>query len=1278
MVKSINTFLLFALLFFSFVVSTLFAQLTYPTPYDLSLGTYSFTDWSSTNSAGTYPPSMIFHRSGTQDPLLSTEMTTNYTSAYNLTSGSRINGLGVNGISFVNTSSNGNLGAAVLALNTTNRTNIQVTWTGGFVKISGTTSREYRIVLQYKIGDSGTFQNVTDQNGNPIEYVYNEYVSHPNPTTLPPHSSTFTVTLPPAVEDQPVVYLRWKYYFLGSGSGNRPELRIDDIYVQSESSVGGGTKLLISNITPTNPLTNVPFSFLVSSVDDNNIPKKVSQATTVRISLISGSGTLLGTLTKFIPYKSTNVTFDDLKYNIAETITIRAEVISGDNLNSAQANINLLPGPTAILIENLYTKGHIAAIHPTFIVRAINSDGSTNTNYHNYKAQINFVGPSNFFVTGNFINGIATISGVTFNYAGNYIVSANSPGFSNSNTLEVYVLPKPTITEILIPKYIKGVGNFGTRIPSFALVKIDNLHPNTIYRYFTGGRDVGYTGNVATDNGAGNNIHYDYQNNVYFYNSIRNLTQQNGYSTFQANSNGSQFVWLSLVPTTNTSFNEGKNVYWILVLGTELGSLIKRYQTTNTSLATDFGNPPTKVTGIYDEDSWLPPKSFICLFDDTNAVHPITIAIVQNEGATFQEGIDPNGNPYPPQGPEFYNNLDETNGAWATFIPNNLQKGIQKIEVYNRDGSLFRKVFDLDGNWAGIQTLNIYGGSDNPIPFKTPNLKLITPAVGSTEDVCNDGSYIIRWVSRGVEKIDVEVSQDRGTTFFNIFEGISAKNEQIEWNIPRGFFADTLNRIRILDREHPTELHPTREYLSSESGDFYIFDKPIVTYHTPAAIACKGEVVTLDAFATGSKICFQWYKDGKIIDGATSQRLVLENVDFATSGVYRCEATGASVCESDFTKDILVYVLTKDKITKQPKDYFGYLNSTATFTFDTHLNGAPPEYEVSIQWYKNGIPLRDDWKYSGTRSNYFTVSNISFQDTSDYFFAVINGKCSSDTSAIVKIRIVPNLLIKPDTLYICDNDQYLTIPIEIPTVILPHKYFVDLYRGNVFIGTFQTSGVGNFVKLPVVSLQPGDYRAVVRVPGLGTSFKTNIVKVIKITESPQITKDLPPTLELKVGDDLNLSIEAEGLNLHYQWFKDNNPLSGAIEPKLIISDVQTEDAGNYYCLVWNCDTVSSTLTNVTISLFTVTGVNENERFTAKIYPNPTSSNAVLVVNNQVNKIELIDVFGTSLKVLLNENESRDIRNIEIPFSTMNLTNGIYFVKITENGNTQTLPITLIR
>lgn len=1271
------------LFFMVFISIKVFSQPTYPLPFDLSSGNYQLTNWSPTNPAGTYPNSMIFHRTSTQDPLLATEMTTNYTGAYNLTSGTRINGLEGDGFSFVNTGTAGNLGAAVLALNTINRTNIQVSFTWGFWKITGTTSREYRIRLQYKVGDASTFQDVLDQNGNPVEYVYTEYVNHPNPTTLPPHSQSVTVTLPAATEDQPVVYLRWKYYFVGSGSGARPELRVDDILVSSVSSIGGGTRLSISNIAPQYPLSNVPFSLLVSSVDDDGISKKVSQATTVRLSLLSGTGTLLGTLTKVIPYKSTNVVFDDLVYNVAENIIIRAEVLSGEPLASTQQSIQILPGPSAIVIENLYTKLHINSVIPSFIVRAINTDNTTNTNYHNYQATISFTGPANFQVNANFVNGVATISNVSFTTPGIYLVAASSPGFPNSNTVEVDVKTLPTFTEIFVPSFLKGVGTFGSRVPTFALVKLENLHPNTVYRYFSGGRNVGYTGNVETDNGAGNNLHYNHQTNKYQYNSIRDLTQQNAYSTFESDANGTKYIWLTLVPTTNASFNEGQRVYWILVLGTERGTVIKRYQTTNTTVALDFGNPPNKCTGIYDEDSWLPPKSFVCLFDDPNGTQPITVAVVQNEEAILQDGLDPQGNPYPPQGPNYYNNLDNVDGAWATIIPNNLSNGIRKIEVYDRDGNLIRRIFDIDGIWAGVNTRNIYGGADNPISFKTPNLKLVEPAEGSTLEICNNGNNEIKWISRGVDKVDIDVSIDRGNNFMNIFEAVPAKDGKVLWRIPRGLFADTLNRIRIYDREHPTNLEPL-SYLSSETGDFYIYDKPIVASHTKSAIACVGEEVTLVTYATGSKLAYQWYKDGKRIPEATNQQLILTNVDFQTSGIYHCEVSGASVCESDSTDKILVYVLTNTKISKEPKDYYGYFGTTATFTFDVHMYEEVPFGVIPIQWYKNGQPLRDDWKYAGTRSNFFTVKNITYADTSDYFYAIVNGKCGSDTTAIVKIHIVPNILIKADTLFICDDYSYLTIPIEIPFPSLPGSFVVEVYRGNIMVGSYSPSPVGFNLQLPVTSLLPGDYYAIVRVPGLGASFKTNVVKVIKISEPPVIKKDLPESITLKIGDTLNLSIEAEGLNLHYQWFKDDIPLASAIEPNLFISDITVEDAGKYYCLVWNCDTVKSNEVSVVVTYFNVTGELSRVDWNTlsdgniiKINPNPTNDIAELIINGQTNisyNIEVINNLGQMVYSTLLLNNNR----VVLPLNSLNLPAGTYYVKVVSRFSSNVFPLVYIK
>ncbi len=200
-----------------FLPNLLFAQ-TNPMPFDLTMGDYIFTSWNNTEPSGTYPANMVFHRTSTIDPTLASVATSDYTLAYNLTTGTRINGLGANGFSFINTATDGNLGMAVLALNSLGRENITVSWTGGTVAPN---SRIYAIRLQYRVGISGIWEDVPG----PVEYVV-------NPTAG--HSQNFGPTVLPSIcNDQPIIQLRWFYYFI-SGTGSRPQLRVDDITVSSQ------------------------------------------------------------------------------------------------------------------------------------------------------------------------------------------------------------------------------------------------------------------------------------------------------------------------------------------------------------------------------------------------------------------------------------------------------------------------------------------------------------------------------------------------------------------------------------------------------------------------------------------------------------------------------------------------------------------------------------------------------------------------------------------------------------------------------------------------------------------------------------------------------------------------------------------------------------------------------------------------------------------------------------------------------------------------------------
>lgn len=221
-----------------------------PSPFDLATGNYSFTNWPASSAAGTYPAHMLFRRgnSASTDPLLNDAADIDYTAGYNATSQTRINGLGNDGFSFLNTSSGTNLGAAVLALNTLGRTNITVGFTAGTIT---TTPRDFRIRLQYKVG-GGAWTDVPGI----IEYTRN---------TAAGHSQTFSginlsALTSQAVNNKPAVLLRWKYYNADPTvtTGARPQLRVDEVSVSSTASgalpvVNAGVDKIIR--LPANTLT---------------------------------------------------------------------------------------------------------------------------------------------------------------------------------------------------------------------------------------------------------------------------------------------------------------------------------------------------------------------------------------------------------------------------------------------------------------------------------------------------------------------------------------------------------------------------------------------------------------------------------------------------------------------------------------------------------------------------------------------------------------------------------------------------------------------------------------------------------------------------------------------------------------------------------------------------------------------------------------------------------------------------------------------------------------
>ncbi|MFN3556000.1 MAG: CotH kinase family protein [Bacteroidales bacterium] len=245
-----------------------------PAAYKLMKGPYTFGYWNENEPEGNFPEHMLFLQSSKSDPLLEDVMTHRYHIPegeyhaddlgsvgfpYRLTGRSRINGLGDQGISFINTGRSRDLGAAVLALDTRGVYGVQVSWTGGTVIPN---ARVYAIRLQYKVGPQGTWKDVTDPQGTVQEYMRSQQEGH--------EMQFGPLTLPEETSNQEYVQLRWKYYYTGTqldvGHGRRDMLRLDNIVVSAlntstnhEEAKPTGTRLLQNYPNPASGSTHISF-----------------------------------------------------------------------------------------------------------------------------------------------------------------------------------------------------------------------------------------------------------------------------------------------------------------------------------------------------------------------------------------------------------------------------------------------------------------------------------------------------------------------------------------------------------------------------------------------------------------------------------------------------------------------------------------------------------------------------------------------------------------------------------------------------------------------------------------------------------------------------------------------------------------------------------------------------------------------------------------------------------------------------------------------------------
>jgi hypothetical protein len=491
--------------------------------------------------------------------------------------------------------------------------------------------------------------------------------------------------------------------------------RFDNV-IFGGSLISGGvaTKLEVTSVNNgNNPTINAPFTVVVQSRDNSNVPTNVTTNTQVTLTKATGSGTLGGTLTGTILAGENSVTFNNVTYNTAEPgVSITASATSGMTLTAGTSGtFTVLDAATQLALVGVPTTGQVNSNLTSFTVEARRPDNTVDASYTGNITISKATGTGAIAgtLTKAAVNGVATFNDIQFNQPGTYSIQASATGLTSATSGNILITDAPALTEVLLPQYIQGInGTNNDRILFAYRATLSNLLPNATYRYINQVIDAT---DGPTSGGAGNVIFVN-SNGTFTRTSSASFATAGNYGEFTTNASGTYTGWFVTEPTGNVKFTPGNNVQMRIRLNNGAGgtTAVNYLTTTSTVKVLNFGTTTgsaTQGTALRAESNFS-PGNFAFLYDNTSGSGrplygtPIEITGLDYSATTWAAF--------------FRNNVVGDDGAFAAIIPNQNANGVKLFQQRNfADGAIVNSFSSNNGQWGTSNTVNPAGGTTNVI-----------------------------------------------------------------------------------------------------------------------------------------------------------------------------------------------------------------------------------------------------------------------------------------------------------------------------------------------------------------------------------------------------------------------------------------------------------------------------------------------------------------------------------------------------------------------------------
>ena len=237
--------------------------------------------------------------------------------------------------------------------------------------------------------------------------------------------------------------------------------------------------------------------------------------------------------------------------------------------------------------------------------------------------------------------------------------------------------------------------------------------------------------------------------------------------------------------------------------------------------------------------------------------------------------------------------------------------------------------------------------------------------------------------------------------------------------------------------------------------------------------------------------------------------------------------------------------------------------------------------EVTYQWHKDGFAI------PGATASVYSIPKANPSDTGDYFVTASNseGYTQSDIARVEILESLGNLIGHSGLPYRIKDPIYnsagqLNLPIEGPATLEFEWQGIYNHEGGAL--TLEANGEA-ILRSETESGWKKERIYLENVINHARWISLGYIRNISVNNLPFI-EPLPSNLYEFAGATATLSsITTSSLPVTYQWFKDENPIEGAVDSILKIENLAIEDAGSYWLVTTNVHGASvSNATSLTV------------------------------------------------------------------------------------------------